>query len=454
MINSSSCNNIIVIDDEAMIRDSLKQLLTLEGYIVECFNNASTALSKLNRRFTGIVLSDINMPTMDGLTLLEQITAFDSELPVIFLTGYADVSIAVKAMQLGAYDLFEKPVNEHLLDCIARACDKRSLVMENRALKVAVQKTSAPGVRILGDTPKMQDMMHLLNTIIDTPTDVMIEGETGTGKELVARYLHDQSNRSSCNFVAINCGAVPEQLIESELFGAASGAYTGATQSRKGKFEYAQGGTVFLDEIESTPMSLQVKLLRVLEERKVTPVGDNKAIDLDIRIVAASKVNLLSLVENGQFRADLYYRLSLVNVTIPPLRSRKADILLLFKHFSSIAATRYHKPPAAISSEIQQRLVAYDWPGNVRELRNQAERAVLLGAELAFAEVKTQQFGGLSADLSLSEKVSFYEQSLIEYALEQNHGSIKNTMETLQIARKTLYDKMSKYNLNRDMFTD
>ncbi|WP_405597711.1 MULTISPECIES: sigma-54-dependent transcriptional regulator [unclassified Pseudoalteromonas] len=454
MINSSSCNNIIVIDDEAMIRDSLKQLLTLEGYIVECFNNASTALSKLNRRFAGIVLSDINMPTMDGLTLLEQITAFDSELPVIFLTGYADVSIAVKAMQLGAYDLFEKPVNEYLLDCIARACDKRSLVMENRALKVAVQKTSAPGVRILGDTPKMQDMMHLLNTIIDTPTDVMIEGETGTGKELVARYLHDQSNRSSCNFVAINCGAVPEQLIESELFGAASGAYTSATQSRKGKFEYAQGGTVFLDEIESTPMSLQVKLLRVLEERKVTPVGDNKAIDLDIRIVAASKVNLLSLVENGQFRADLYYRLSLVNVTIPPLRSRKADILLLFKHFSSIAATRYHKPPAAISSEIQQRLVAYDWPGNVRELRNQAERAVLLGAELAFAEVKTQQFGGLSADLSLSEKVSFYEQSLIEYALEQNHGSIKNTMETLQIARKTLYDKMSKYNLNRDMFTD
>lgn len=201
-------------------------------------------------------------------------------------------------------------------------------------------------------------------------------------------------------------------------------------------------------------MALQVKLLRVLEERKVTPVGDNKAIDLDIRIVAATKVDLLALVEKGDFRADLYYRLSLVNVNIPPLRERKADILLLFKHFSSIAATRYHKPPAAVNYEIQQRLVAYDWPGNVRELRNQAERAVLLGAELAFAEVKTQQLGGLSPDLSLSEKVSFYEQSLIEYALEQNHGSIKNTMETLQIARKTLYDKMSKYNLNRDMFTD
>lgn len=454
MIEQSACKHIIIIDDEAMIRDSLKQLLTLEGYTVECFSDASAALTKLNRRFMGVVLSDINMPTMDGITLLEQVTAFDSELPVIFLTGYADVTIAVKAMQLGAYDLFEKPLNETLLDCIARACDKRSLVIQNRALKLAVQKTSAPGVRILGDTPKMQDMMHLLNTVIDTPADVMIEGETGTGKELVARYLHDQSIRSSSNFVAINCGAVPEQLIESELFGAASGAYTGATHARKGKFEFAQGGTVFLDEIESTPMSLQVKLLRVLEERKVTPVGDNKVINLDIRIVAATKVDLLSLVEKGEFRADLYYRLSLVKVDIPPLRARKADILLLFKHFSSIAATRYHKPPAPLNSELQQRLIAYDWPGNVRELRNQAERAVLLGVELAFVVTKTQSQGELSPDLSLSEKVSFYEQSLIEEALERHHGSIKNTMETLQIARKTLYDKMSKYNLNRDMFTD
>lgn len=454
MIDKSPCKHVMIIDDEAMIRDSLKQLLTLEGYTVECLSDASIALNKLNRRFMGVVLSDINMPTMDGLTLLEQVTTFDSELPVIFLTGYADVSVAVKAMQLGAYDLFEKPLNENLLDCIARACDKRSLVMENRALKVAVKKTSAPGVRILGETPKMQHMMHLLNTVIDTPTDVMIEGETGTGKELVARYLHDQSNRSGSNFVAINCGAVPEQLIESELFGAASGAYTGATQRRKGKFEFAQGGTVFLDEIESTPLSLQVKLLRVLEERKVTPIGDNDAIDLDIRIVAATKVDLLSLVEKGAFRADLYYRLSLVKVSIPALRDRKADILLLFKHFSSIAATRYHKPPPLLNTEVQQRLQAYDWPGNVRELRNQAERAVLLGAELAFSVNSTQPQGELSPDLSLSEKVFFYEQSLIEDALERNHGSIKNTMETLQIARKTLYDKMSKYNLNRDMFID
>lgn len=454
MIEPLLCKQVMVIDDEAMIRDSLNQLLTLEGYQVQCFSDGATALSRLSRGYSGVVLSDINMPAMDGLTLLEQIKAFDSELPVIFLTGYADVSVAVKAMQLGAYDLFEKPLNEHLIDCIARACDKRSLVMENRALKRAVEKTSAPGVRILGDTPKMQHMMKLLNTVIDTPADILIEGETGTGKELVARYLHDHSNRSSCQFVAINCGAVPEQLIESELFGAVSGAYTGATKNRKGKFEFAQGGTVFLDEIESTPLSLQVKLLRVLEERKVTPVGANHTVNLDIRIVAATKVDLLALVNEGGFRADLYYRLSLVKVSIPALRDRKADIPLLFKHFSSIAATRFYKPLAALNVELEQRLLAYDWPGNVRELRNQAERAVLLGPELAFAQSDSADQQVLSQDLSLAEKVSYYEQSLIEEALERNHGSIKNTMGTLQIARKTLYDKMSKYGLNRDMFTD
>ncbi|MCO7252013.1 sigma-54 dependent transcriptional regulator [Pseudoalteromonas sp. Ps84H-4] len=452
---AATCNQVIVIDDEAVIRDSLKQLLEIEGYQVQCFSEPTAALSKLSRRFEGIVLSDINMPKMDGLAFLEQVKAFDSELPVIFLTGFADVSVAVKAMQLGAYDLFEKPLTEQLLDCIARASEKRALVMENRALKIAVEKTSAPGVRILGETEQMQQMMHLLNAVIDTPADVLIEGETGTGKELVARYLHDQSNRSGANFVAINCSAIPEQLIESELFGAASGAYTGATQSRQGKFEFAKGGTVFLDEIESTPASLQVKLLRVLEERKVTPVGDNHAIDLDVRIVAATKVDLMTLVEAGEFRADLYYRLNLVKVSIPALRDRKADIPLLFKHFSSIAATRFHKPPAPLSSEAKQRLLAYDWPGNVRELRNQAERAVLLGSDLAFASYsESNNENELAQDLSLAEKISFYEQSLIEEALERNNGSIKDTMVTLQIARKTLYDKMTKYGINREMFKD
>lgn len=440
---------LLIIDDEPSILDALKQLFEIEGYEVHCYTNAAPALKKLSRQFQGVVLCDINMPEMNGIEFLEQLTQFDSELPVVFLTGYADVEVAVKAIQKGAYDFFEKPVSEPLLDCIERALDKRRLVMENRALKAQVKKKSAPGVRILGETKQMQQMLHLLDAIIDTPADVLIEGETGTGKELVARYLHDHSQRSKHNFVAINCGAIPEELIESELFGAKSGAYTGAKESREGKFSFAQGGTLFLDEIEAMSAALQVKLLRVLEERSVTPVGSNISIALDIRVVAATKVELHELVEQGKFRSDLYYRLNLVKVKIPPLRSRKADIPLLYKHFSSIAATRFHKPMQPISPELESQLLAQPWPGNVRELRNHAERHILLGGAMSDSSINPTW----SEDtLSLAEKVSYYEQSLIEEALAQSQGSIKEAMSLLQIPRKTLYDKMNKYGLNRTMF--
>lgn len=443
---------IVVIDDEPSIRQSLEQLLNLEGYQVMCFADANKALSKLNRRFNGVVLSDINMPDLDGLGFLSQLKQFDSELPVIFLTGYADVSVAVKAMQQGAYDLFEKPINEQLLDCIARALEKRKLVLENRQLKRQVEKKSAPGVRILGQSAPMQNMLQLLDAVIDTPADVLIEGETGTGKELVARHLHEQSMRQAHNFVAINCGAVPEELIESELFGAASGAYTGATTAREGKFAYANHGTLFLDEIEAMSASMQVKLLRVLEERQVTPVGSNQAIELDVRVVAATKIDLQQLVDEGRFRADLYFRLNLLKVPIPALRSRKADIALLYQHFSSIAATRFHKSTVPLSDSELPKLMAYDWPGNVRELRNYAERSVLLGGSLAQQSIASpdQQ----TAVLSLAQKVDYYEQSLIEDALSQSQGSIKEAMTLLDIPRKTLYDKMTKYNLNRTMYVE
>ncbi|TMN44656.1 sigma-54 dependent transcriptional regulator [Pseudoalteromonas sp. S2755] len=443
---------LLIIDDEQSIRDALKQLFEIEGYSVQCFSSAAPALKKLSRQFQGVVLCDINMPEINGIQFLEQVMQFDSELPVVFLTGFADVEVAVKAIQKGAYDFFEKPVSEPLLDCIERALDKRRLVMENRELKAQVKKKSAPGVRILGETKQMQQMLHLLDAVIDTPADVLIEGETGTGKELVARYLHDHSERSNHNFVAINCGAIPEELIESELFGAKSGAFTGAKESREGKFSFAQGGTVFLDEIEAMSAALQVKLLRVLEERSVTPVGSNTAIALDIRVVAATKVDLQTLVAQGKFRSDLFYRLNLVKVMIPSLRSRKADIPLLYKHFSSIAATRFHKPMQPISPELEAQLLAQDWPGNVRELRNHAERHILLGG--AMTANNNIQSNLSDETLSLAEKVSYYEQSLIEEALAQSQGSIKDAMNLLKVPRKTLYDKMSKYGLNRTMFTN
>lgn len=443
---------LLIIDDEQSIRDALKQLFEIEGYSVQCFSSATPVLKKLSRQFSGVVLCDINMPEVNGIQFLDQVMQFDSELPVVFLTGFADVEVAVKAIQKGAYDFFEKPVSEPLLDCIERALDKRRLVMENRELKAQVKKKSAPGVRILGETKQMQQMLHLLDAVIDTPADVLIEGETGTGKELVARYLHDHSERSNHNFVAINCGAIPEELIESELFGAKSGAFTGAKESREGKFSFAQGGTVFLDEIEAMSAALQVKLLRVLEERSVTPVGSNTAIALDIRVVAATKVDLQTLVAQGKFRSDLFYRLNLVKVMIPSLRSRKADIPLLYKHFSSIAATRFHKPMQPISPELEAQLLAQDWPGNVRELRNHAERHILLGG--AMTASNNMQSNLSDETLSLAEKVSYYEQSLIEEALAQSQGSIKDAMNLLKVPRKTLYDKMSKYGLNRTMFTN
>jgi len=357
----------------------------------------------------------------------------------------------VEAMRKGAYDFFEKPINEKLLDCVTRALEKRRLVIENRGLKEQVQQNKEPGVRILGETPAMHEMLELLNVVVDTPADVLIDGETGTGKELVARFLHDHSQRSSANFLALNCAAIPENLIESELFGAVKGAFTGASENRIGKFEFANGGTVFLDEIEATPMSLQVKLLRVLEERTVTPVGSNDVIPLDIRVVAATKVDLLELADQGQFRADLYYRLNLVKVDIPPLRSRKADIPLLFKHFSSIAANRFHKALCPLDGESLQQLLDYDWPGNVRELRNVAERHVLLGKaiELNTSSIKPD----FSQDLSLAEKVAFYEQAVLEDALRQTSGSVKNTLELLKLPRKTFYDKMAKYGLERSHYT-
>lgn len=446
-------NNIVIIDDEQIIRDSLKQLFELEGYQVECFASASVALSRINRRFEGVIVCDINMPQMDGLSFLASVKQFDSELPVVFLTGFGDVGIAVKAMQMGAYDFFEKPVSEPLLDCLQRALEKRRLVMENRALKKTLASKSAPGVRILGNTHLMKAMIEQLDAIVDTPVDVLIEGETGTGKELVARYLHDHSPRSEAHFVAINCGAVPLELIESELFGIKRGAFTDAKENRVGKFEYAQDGTLFLDEIEAMPPSMQVKLLRVLEERRVTPVGSNDAIELDVRIVAATKVDLQCLVDSGDFRADLYYRLNLVKIPIPALRHRKDDIPILFKHFSSIAANRFHRTFEPLSPGLMHKLREYNWPGNVRELRNVAERSVLLGQQNALQHSSNAN-DDFSIDLSLAEKVNFYEQSLIEEALSRTQGSIKSTMDILQLPRKTLYDKMTKYGLSRARFTD
>ncbi|MCA0949688.1 sigma-54-dependent transcriptional regulator [Shewanella chilikensis] len=440
---------VLILDDEPHIGTVLSQLFDLEGISAKASTQAKEILRHLSRDWMGVVITDVNMPGMDGISVMQQIKQLDADLPVILITGFGDIAMAVSAVKQGAYDFLEKPFNnEHILDVVKRALDKRSLTLENRKLKQELESQSLPGPRILGNSPGIRQMRHLIHQVLDTPADILIEGETGTGKELVARYLHDHSPRHGANFVAINCGAIPENIIESELFGAEAGAFTGADKTRIGKFEYANGGTLFLDEIESTPMALQVKLLRVLEDRRVERLGSNKSIALDIRVIAATKVDLKELCRQGSFREDLFYRLNLVTVAIPPLRERREDIPLLFLHFARIASARYHKALIALGGEQQARLSTHEWPGNVRELRNLAERYVLLGAEAAFAGAMGSS-DSLQSGMSLTQRVEFFERLLIEEALAHNKGSIKLTMEQLELPRKTLYDKMRKYGLER-----
>ncbi|WP_351018148.1 sigma-54 dependent transcriptional regulator [Shewanella sp. AC91-MNA-CIBAN-0169] len=445
---------VIIVDDEPHIGIVLQQLFKLENINALAITNPQAISSHITANWPGIVISDVNMPQLDGLSLLQQLKQQDSDLPVVLLTGFGDIAMAVDALKKGAYDFIEKPFNnEHILDVTKRALDKRALTLENRKLKRELESHIAPGPRILGSSPGVMKMRHLIDQVLDTPADIMIEGETGAGKELVARYLHDHSYRNKANFVAINCGAIPENLIESELFGAESGAFTGIDKRRIGKFEYANGGTLLLDEIESTPMALQVKLLRVLEDRKVERLGSNTPINLDIRVIAATKLNLQQLCEEGKFRQDLLYRLNLVTIVIPPLRDRREDIPLLFLHFARIASARYHKALIALNPHQTMVLTSHDWPGNVRELRNLAERYVLLGAEAAFAG-NLDNHTTMHTSMSLQQRVEFFERMLIEEALSHNKGSIKLTMEQLELPRKTLYDKMRKFELDRKQFIE
>lgn len=443
---------VYIIDDEEHIRSAIEQTFELQGFEVKTFSQAHQLLNQLSDTWPGVVISDINMPKMDGHQLMAEIKRIDSGIPTILLTGFGDISMAVKAMRNGAYDFIEKPFNnDDIVDTVKRALDKRSLILENRQLKKEIETHCSPGPRILGNSPSIVQMRNMLNQVMDAPADIMIDGETGTGKELVARYLHDHSIRRDSNFVALNCGAIPENIIESELFGAEKGAYTGADKKRIGKFEYANGGTLFLDEIESTPMSLQVKLLRVLEERKVVRLGANEGVSLDVRVIAATKVDLLELCDQGLFRQDLYYRLNLVKVDIPPLRDRIEDVPLLFLHFSRIASARYKKELIPLSQEHKAQLLSYEWPGNVRELRNLAERYILLGEAAAF-NIKSNSANSMHSSMGLTQRVDFFEKFLIEEALANNAGCIKDTMEELSLARKTLYDKMKKYELERKSY--
>ncbi|WP_022941953.1 sigma-54-dependent transcriptional regulator [Psychromonas hadalis] len=434
---------VFFIDDEYDLRVANEQTFELAEIDAQFFADAESALLAMQSTMPIVVITDIRLPGISGQQLLTTLAKKDADLPVILITGHGDISMAVQAIHEGAYDFIEKPFSsDRLIETTRKAIEKRQLTMENRRLKKALLGKETLGPRIIGNTPSIIELRKMVAQVADTQADILLFGKTGTGKELVARSLHEQSQRSANNFVAVNCGAVPENLIESELFGHEKGAFTGADSLRIGKFEYAQGGTLFLDEIESMPVQAQVRLLRVLQERSLERVGSNVSIQLDIRIIAATKIDLAS---SPDFRQDLYYRLNVVTLNLPCLEQRKADVPILFHHFLLVAAARYGKAVPALPSNDMQALLAHDWPGNVRELRNAAERFILLGSLTGLNNNDDPSDSGLS----LSAQVEAFEKSLIEQALEITGGSIKGTMSTLNLARKTLYDKMQKHGLEK-----
>ena len=441
---------IIFVDDEKHIRLANRQTLELADLDVTCLDCAEKAIPYLSVDWPGVVICDIRLPKMDGLSFLKQAQQIDMDLPVILITGHGDISTAVQAMRDGAYDFIEKPYSaDRLVKTVERALEKRALTLENRVLRMELEAHSTPGPRIIGKTPAMVRLRATIAQIANTGADVLILGETGTGKELVARSLHEHSERRTKNFVAVNCGAVSESIIESELFGHEAGAFTDAREKRIGKFEHANGGTILLDEIESMPLRVQVHLLRVLQERSLERVGSNMLIPLDVRVVAASKIDLLKGADEGTFREDLYYRLNVVCLEIPPLRARRDDIPLLFHHFLLVAGHRYQQEVPLPGPSKMNSLLSYPWPGNVRELRNLAERYVLLGGQCGWSLDHLLSGEERPQNHSLPQQVDDFEKSVIEQALVSNSGSIKDVMDTLAIPRKTLYDKMRKYGLDK-----
>lgn len=435
---------VAFVEDDDDLRAANCQTLELAGLKVQPFPDAMAALRSLTADFPGVVVTDVRMPHIDGLELFRRLREMDSDLPVILITGHGDIDMAVEAIHKGAYDFIAKPYPaDRLVQSIMRAIEKRRLIMENRELRLAVENSDET-LPLIGQTPVMQNLRKTLRHVAGADVDVLIAGETGTGKEVVAGLLHEWSRRKEGNFVALNCGALPETVIESELFGHEAGAFTGAQKKRIGRIEYASGGTLFLDEIESMPLSTQVKLLRVLETREITPLGTNEHRPVDLRVVAASKVDLGSADQRANFREDLFYRLNVVTVSIPPLRERRDDIMLLFTHFLHRACIRFKTELPEMTAALRSYLIEHDWPGNVRELVHFAERAALGldSIEMTKSELESDAS-------SLPRAIERYEAQLIRRALAANSGDVRSTIEALGIPRKTFYDKLQRHGIER-----
>lgn len=446
--------SILVVDDERSVRESLERVLEKEGYQVFTAENARDAEDILNRESIALVLTDLRMPEISGLDLLRRVKKSHADVEVVMITGHGTIEKAVEAMKEGAYDFITKPFKRaEILRSISKALEKRNLAQENRLLKEQLETSFTTKIQFIGKSKKIQEVMQLVERVAPLPSTVLITGESGTGKEIIARMIHAKSPRAGKRFVAVNCGAIAENLIESELFGHVKGAFTGAIRDKDGLFKIASGGTLFLDEISTIPMNLQVKLLRAIEEHEIMPVGSTRTIPVDARIIAASNRDLLKEVEEGRFREDLYYRLNVIGINVPPLRERRDDIPLLVNHFIQRFNRELNKNVQGVSPDVLQMFLSYQWKGNVRELENAIERAMILcdgdyirpehlPQNFSMVEYKTPTKGGLK------EAVMEFEKVQILKTLELVEGDKKAAANLLGMSISSLYRKMAELGLD------
>ena len=456
-------DKILVVDDEQSMREFLEIMLKKEDYKVSLASNGEEVLKLLERDIFDLVLLDVRMPKMDGIAVLKRIKALAAETIVIMITAYASHDTAVKAMKEGAYDYITKPFKIDEIKLIIRnALEKKNLQKENSLLKQVVRDRYHFD-NIIGQSQKMQALYDLLEKVSPTKTNILVTGESGTGKELVAKAIHYNSPRKDCPFVTLNCGAIPESLIESELFGHMKGAFTDAIATKKGLFEVADEGTLFLDEISELPLLMQVKLLRVLQDREFKRVGGTEDLRVDVRIIAATNKDLEEAVREKRFREDLFYRLNVIQIKLPPLRERTDDIPRLTLHFLKKFSAELNKPISSVSPEALRLLQDYAYPGNVRELQNIIERAVALETSQELTAQNLSSYlddhlqirkGGLDLDIpreGLEKFVEEIERTLLVKALDRTHGIKKKAAELLGINFRSMRYRLEKYGLNQEM---
>lgn len=445
---------ILIVDDERNMCELLEMDLRLRGFSTASFTSASDAWRALSDEAFDVVVTDVQMPGTTGIQLCERITADFPELPVIVMTAFGSMETAVAALRAGAYDFVTKPVEMDLLAAaIQRAARQRRLQRQVRELSEAIDHRLSYS-DIIGDSPAMQRIYAQLAQLSPTDTSVLLTGESGTGKELVARTIHRNSKRVSQPFVAVNCAAIPEALLESELFGHAKGAFTDARQERQGLFTRAEGGTLFLDELGELPLTMQVKLLRALEERTIRPVGSDREVKIDLRLISATNRDLEAAIQDQRFREDLYYRVNVIQIELPPLRARGTDVLILAQHFIRAFAQSMNKPVSGIDNTVAEKLLTYPWPGNVRELRNVVERAMALTtSERIIVDdlpEKIRAHRGRQIILNAEDPSGLLpleqvEQHYILHVLESVNGNRTQAAQVLGLDRKTLYRKLKQY---------